>query len=717
MAWNRIGNFAALTLAFVFAACGDDVTNENITQIVQENMVVVADISKLPDCTTENEGQQALVKGEPSLRICVDGKWFATFSDYTDKLDDFKCSAEKMKDGSGLKILCNGDSIGVVLNGSNGSNGKNGSQGIQGEQGDKGLDGANGKSAYEIAKAGGYKGSESEWLESLKGANGVNGKSAYEIAKDGGYTGTEAEWLESLKGANGTNGTNGVNGKSAYEIAKDGGYTGTEAEWLESLKGANGTNGTNGVNGKSAYEIAKDGGYTGTEAEWLESLKGANGTNGTNGVNGKSAYEIAKDGGYTGTEAEWLESLKGANGTNGTNGVNGKSAYEIAKAGGYKGTETEWLASLKGEKGDSGEGCSIERNGSLITITCGNQNAIINLNEIIANSNLGTCSSVNENEISQYENTYYICRSNMWVEASVLEYDTYGKTCSEDGSIVDGEVIAENKYTCDAGTFREAYDMEISLGKACGSYTKGEEIRIQITDILDSVYECSFGSWFGYTEKRVFGTLLDERDQKTYKTVVIGGQTWMAEDLDYADSINYPSMLERNWCYTLYSTSNKCEGPGRLYTWAAAMDSMGTFSNNGKGCGDGWICSPTYPVRGICPEGWHLPDTTEWKNLFLDVGGKSIAGKMLKTVSGWENDGNGTDEYGFSAWPSGKRENVYSGSFSSRWKEAIFWTSTSNRRVSRGNGLCTWFLYNADCAYMDLCVKHYGYSVRCVKDR
>ena len=643
MAWNRIGNFAALTLAFVFAACGDDVTNENITQIVQENMVVVADISKLPDCTTENEGQQALVKGEPSLRICVDGKWFATFSDYTDKLDDFKCSAEKMKDGSGLKILCNGDSIGVVLNGSNGSNGKNGSQGIQGEQGDKGLDGANGKSAYEIAKAGGYKGSESEWLESLKGANGVNGK--------------------------------------------------------------------------SAYEIAKDGGYTGTEAEWLESLKGANGTNGTNGVNGKSAYEIAKDGGYTGTEAEWLESLKGANGTNGTNGVNGKSAYEIAKAGGYKGTETEWLASLKGEKGDSGEGCSIERNGSLITITCGNQNAIINLNEIIANSNLGTCSSVNENEISQYENTYYICRSNMWVEASVLEYDTYGKTCSEDGSIVDGEVIAENKYTCDAGTFREAYDMEISLGKACGSYTKGEEIRIQITDILDSVYECSFGSWFGYTEKRVFGTLLDERDQKTYKTVVIGGQTWMAEDLDYADSINYPSMLERNWCYTLYSTSNKCEGPGRLYTWAAAMDSMGTFSNNGKGCGDGWICSPTYPVRGICPEGWHLPDTTEWKNLFLDVGGKSIAGKMLKTVSGWENDGNGTDEYGFSAWPSGKRENVYSGSFSSRWKEAIFWTSTSNRRVSRGNGLCTWFLYNADCAYMDLCVKHYGYSVRCVKDR
>ena len=552
MAWNKNVNTNAPSKSFIanllkagvvisgcaiLFACGDDVTNENITQIVQENVVVVADVSKLPDCTSENEGQQALVKGEPSPRICVDGKWFATFSDYTDKLDDFKCSAEKLKDGSGLKILCNGDSIGVVLNGANGSNGVNGTQGIQGEKGDKGD----------------------------TGAQGIQGE-------------------------------------------------------------------------------------------------------------------------------------KGDKGDTGAQGAQGKK--------GDKGD--------KGEKGDAGEGCSIERDGSLITITCGNQNAIINLNEIIANSNLGTCSSVNENEISQYENTYYICRSNMWVEASVLEYDTYGKTCSEDGTIVDGEVIAENKYTCDTGTFREAYDMEISLGKACGSYTKGEEIRKQITDILDSVYECSFGSWFGYTEKRVFGTLLDERDQKTYKTVVIGGQTWMAEDLDYADSINYPSMLERNWCYTLY---NKCEGHGRLYTWAAAMDSMGTFSNNGKGCGYGWICSPTYPVRGICPEGWHLPDTTEWKNLFLDVGGKSIAGKMLKTVSGWENDGNGTDEYGFSAWPSGIRENVYSGSFLGRWEKVIFWTSTSNRQVSRGNGLCTWFSYKADSANVDLCVKHYGYSVRCVKDR
>ena len=575
----------AISICAILFACGDDVTNENITQIVQENVVVVVDVSKLPDCTSENEGQQALVKGEPSPRICVDGKWFATFSDYTDKLDDFKCSAEKLKDGSGLKILCNGDSIGVVLNGANGSNGVNGTQGVQGEKGDKGD----------------------------TGAQGIQGE----------------------KGDKGDTGAQGVQGE----------------------KGDKGDTGEQGIQGE----------------------KGDKGDTGEQGIQGE----------------------KGDKGDAGAQGAQGKK--------GDKGD--------KGEKGDAGEGCSIERNGSLITITCGNQNAVINLNEIIANSNLGTCSSVNENGISQYENTYYICRSNMWVEASVLEYDTYGKTCSEDGSIVDGEVVAENKYTCDAGTFREAYDMEISLGKACGSYTKGEEIRKQITDILDSVYECSFGSWFGYTEKRVFGTLLDERDQKTYKTVVIGGQTWMAENLNYVDSINYPSMLERNWCYTI---NNRCWGQSRLYTWAAAIDSVGTFSNKGKNCGYGVSCFPSSPVRGICPKGWHLPDTTEWKNLILDVGGKSIAGKMLKTASGWDdydgNSGNGTDDYGFSAWPDGSYSPVYDGIFEGIWKYTRFWSSTGRAGPSHAYALS--LSYSSDEAnYANMTVKNHGYSVRCVKDR
>lgn len=86
------------------------------------------------------------------------------------------------------------------------------------------------------------------------------------------------------------------------------------------------------------------------------------------------------------------------------------------------------------------------------------------------------------------------------------------------------------------------------------------------------------------------------------------------------------------------------------------MDSVGEWSTNGEGCGYRTECSPTYPVRGVCPKGWHLPDTTEWQSLFSAVGGKTAAGKMLKSTSGWNSNGEGLDAFGFSALPAGYRD-------------------------------------------------------------
>lgn len=92
----------------------------------------------------------------------------------------------------------------------------------------KGDKGDPGKSAYELAVAGGYEGTQSEWLASLKGEPG---KSAYEVAVAGGYEGTESEWLAGLIGATGL---------SAYELALLQGFVGTVDEWLESLRGTDG---------------------------------------------------------------------------------------------------------------------------------------------------------------------------------------------------------------------------------------------------------------------------------------------------------------------------------------------------------------------------------------------------------------------------------------------------------------------------------------------
>ena len=116
----------------LLVACGD--TTE-VTQINQSGVEVVSSVKDLPKCTSDNKGEQVLVTDEATIRVCVDGEWFATKSGGE---GDFSCKTEELKDKSGLKIVCNGDSIGVVLNGSDGKDGK------QGKDGQKGDDGASG---------------------------------------------------------------------------------------------------------------------------------------------------------------------------------------------------------------------------------------------------------------------------------------------------------------------------------------------------------------------------------------------------------------------------------------------------------------------------------------------------------------------------------------------------------------------------------------------
>ena len=198
-----------------------------------------------------------------------------------------------------------------------------------------------------------------------------------------------------------------------------------------------------------------------------------------------------------------------------------------------------------------------------------------------------------------------------------------------------------------------------------------------------------------------YDSLTDERDGQTYKTVKIGSQWWMAENLNYETGNSY--------CYN--NNSANCTKYGRLYTWAAAMDSVGTLTTNGKGCGYKKTCSPTYPVRGICPEGWHLPSKTEFETLFTAVGGQDSAGTALKSTGGWFNDGNGTDAFGFSALPAGDRGS--NGGCNYEGLNAYFWSSTEYDSNYAYNVL----LYvNFDYAYLDYGNKDYGFSVRCLKD-
>ncbi len=210
---------------------------------------------------------------------------------------------------------------------------------------------------------------------------------------------------------------------------------------------------------------------------------------------------------------------------------------------------------------------------------------------------------------------------------------------------------------------------------------------------------------------RLFDLFEDNRDGQTYRMIKIGSQTWMAENLNYAYMPDTSS-----FCY-----EDSCAEYGRLYIWAAAMDSAARFSENGKDCGYKRKCSASGQVRGICPEGWHLPDTTEWRILAdtvaVQIGNEDSVGYALKSTYGWEDtyygkSGNGSDAFGFGALPTGSR--LSDGTFYEVHNSAVFWNSTE---------------YAADFAYQrhlyynypDLSSKSYhfknnAYSVRCVKD-
>ena len=208
----------------------------------------------------------------------------------------------------------------------------------------------------------------------------------------------------------------------------------------------------------------------------------------------------------------------------------------------------------------------------------------------------------------------------------------------------------------------------------------------------------------------IYGTMTDSRDKKVYKTIKIGDQTWMAENLNYFDK----TLNDRSWCFGASdsTTTANCAVAGRLYTWSAAIDSAKLYNDKSIDCGHRKTCTLPDTVYGVCPPGWHLPTRAEWDALITEVGGLSNSGIVLKSQTGWFDNYDGTDDVGFTALPVGIR-NYDGDAFDHDAFEAHFWSATE------------YSSYGA--YYMDLdnnCYdaslrtgnKNYGFSVRCLKD-
>jgi uncharacterized protein (TIGR02145 family) len=171
----------------------------------------------------------------------------------------------------------------------------------------------------------------------------------------------------------------------------------------------------------------------------------------------------------------------------------------------------------------------------------------------------------------------------------------------------------------------------------------------------------------------------DPRDGKTYLTVKIGTQTWMAENLAFKAN---------SGCWEYDNDQSKASF-GYLYNWETA--------------------------KKVCPAGWHLPSNNEFTILTNFVGGDSIAGGNLKEngTTHWENPNTGaTNTNGFIALPGGYRD-INEGKILNVSKNGIWWSSTEYNQ----NSSCNLILGTGyQRAVRGKANKNYGFSVRCVKD-
>ncbi len=223
-------------------------------------------------------------------------------------------------------------------------------------------------------------------------------------------------------------------------------------------------------------------------------------------------------------------------------------------------------------------------------------------------------------------------------------------------------------------------------------------------------YSSSILSSSSWSSEGTIGEMTDSRDAQTYKTVKIGSQTWMAQNLNFE--------IANSYCYK--DSLENCSKYGRLYLWAAAV------GKTEYACGYGHACSlPSGDIQGVCPLGWHLPSKAEWETLFTALGGRlndwgveltANVGSILKSIYGWASDeegkyGNGTDAYLFSALPAGYKYD--DGSYVRKGDFAHFWSSTE---FSKNEAYSMDLYFDDSSAYLYYYNKDFGYSVRCLKD-
>ena len=293
-------------------------------------------------------------------------------------------------------------------------------------------------------------------------------------------------------------------------------------------------------------------------------------------------------------------------------------------------------------------------------------------------------------------------------------------TASSGGGIADdGNVTITARGVCWSLSENPTIeDDKTSDGSGIGTFTSNIESLVANTSYYVRAYATS-DDGTAYGDQKQFttvddgsGDFTDARDGNNYNTIVIGDQTWMAENLAYLPAVSSPGTNSYTEPYYYVSgyfgtdTNQAKTNPnyatyGVLYNWIAAMDGASSSSSNPSG------------VEGVCPSGWHLPSSDEWLTLINYLGGADVAGGKMKETgtTHWKSPNtNASNSSGFTALPGGGTHST--NIFLSLTEKGHFWSSTENTYFAKWQGV----YYQSGLTNSGLTNKNYGLSVRCVKD-
>ena len=618
-----------LALAFLFGACGDDVTNDSVVKAES-----FADKANLPSCSEKYEGMFATIPSKGEIYFCTQKKWQPVVSGTSAdgkgaEVEMPTCSTVELADKSGFKVVCGGDSVAVVKNGA------------KGEQGDKGDDGDPGS-----------KGSEGDPGPKGKPGKDLTLDSSLCVTRYYGYDVIIFECGDSTYSVN-------IQNYSSYKL--DTWYPSKMDDVVYDVDGNDDIN---------MYVVAHESGAAakgkGTLVRWQGDEAWKSPMIKNYGIDG-----LVKNEAIAGKASMVVEANATPNDTLGIEPFVGLyleyQYHSFAVYGGLCFTYTSetamdvvvWL-----KKGKTAR----------VTLEPASEKTTV---DIMASQFVPDADTVSLDEIMKSAWEVYI------VLAGGLEAGTY-----------------ENNFAF----------YEIGGFGGCGVE------RETIADIKAKVQEAKGEATPDLEDGRI-----DPTDPEIYKTVKIGNQVWMAENLripyDYlsAETDDDPDVVTGEKMAYCPTDPDELAAKGCLYTWAAAMDSAGRL--NGKTstdpgynvCGNGMNCTAEAPVQGICPNGWHLPSDDEIDTL-LSIASYGEEYPIMAEILALTGDtANGLNWLGFSG---NGRGYTYNFTDIADTTYLYLWSSLNGG----GADYSTMLSINPFHIYSGSNEKAYGYSVRCIKD-